>query len=234
MTPALIACSHGTSSLAGRRAIRTLIDQIGTLLPGVRIEEAFVDVQEPAVGDVVARVSESSPVIVVPLLLSTGFHTRVDIARAVAAHPDRAIAAPALGPHDLLALVLESRLAALDIDGDDAVVLAAAGSTDPAAAVDVERMAQRLAACLHAPVTVGYAAGAGTRVADAVAQARATGSRRVVAASYVLAPGYFADVLAGAGADAVTAPLAPDIRVAALAAERYRDAAALGEAPLSA
>lgn len=223
--PALVACSHGTSSEDGRRAIRALIAQLRVILPDVRVEEAFVDVQEPAVADVVARLAASGPVVVVPLLLSTGFHTRVDIARAVAPHP-RAIAAPALGPHDLLALTLEDRLRAAGMRPDDAVVLAAAGSTDPAAESDVRAVAARLSALLVAPVHVGFAAGAHPRIATAVAAAREGGAPRVIAASYVLAPGFFADVIARSGADAVSAPLAPDLRVAALAAERYATACA--------
>jgi len=216
-----VACSHGTSSPSGRLSIATLVDQVRSLAPGVRVVEAFVDVQKPAVDDVVDRWATEGPVVVIPLLLSTGFHTRVDIARAVAAHPGRAVAAPALGPHDLLALVLESRLAELGVGDDDAVVLAAAGSTDPAAEHDVTRMAERLATCIQAPVRVGFAAGARPRIGDAVATARAEGAQRVVVASYVLAPGHFADVIAASCADAVTAPLAPDLRIAAIVAERF-------------
>ncbi|MFI8594908.1 sirohydrochlorin chelatase [Microbacterium sp. NPDC078428] len=225
MTPTLIACSHGTRSHEGRQAISTLLDQVRTLVPGVRIEEAFVDVQEPAIDEVVDRAVAEGPAVVVPVLLSTGYHTRVDIARAVAAHPGRAIAAPALGPHDLLALVLESRLADADLQGGDAIVLAAAGSSDPSAAIDVQAMADRLSQCVFAPITVGFAAGAHPRIDAAVESARAAGAERVIAASYVLAPGYFADVIGRAGADAVTAPLAPDVRIAALIVERFRAAA---------
>ncbi|MGO1315861.1 MAG: sirohydrochlorin chelatase, partial [Cellulomonadaceae bacterium] len=48
---------------------------------------------------------------------------------------------------------------------------------------------------------------------------------RVVVASYLLAPGVFHDRLAGAGADVVSAPLAPDVRLAQVVLARY-DAAA--------
>jgi hypothetical protein len=48
----------------------------------------------------------------------------------------------------------------------------------------------------------------------------------VVVAAYLLAPGHFHDKLAGAGADAVTAPLLPDERIAAVLLDRYD--AALG------
>jgi sirohydrochlorin ferrochelatase len=221
--PALIACSHGTSSEDGRRAIRALVEQVRTMLPDIRVEEAFVDVQTPEVADVVAEVAASGPVVVVPVLLSTGYHTQVDIAQAVAPHP-HATASPALGPHDLLALVLEDRLAEADARAGDAIVLAAAGSSDPAAETDVRAMASRLAELLGSPVTVGFAAGAHPRIGEAVEAARAAGAERVVAASYVLAPGFFADVIAGAGADVVTSPLAPDLRIAALVAERYQAA----------
>lgn len=226
MIPTLIACSHGTSSPAGRAAIRALVDQVRALLPGVSVAEAFVDVQQPEIAEVVGRVAADGPAVVVPVLLSTGYHTRVDIARAVAAHPD-VVATPALGPHDLLALVLESRLAESGASPGDAIVLAAAGSSDPAAEVDVRAMARLLERCIAAPVSVGFAAGAHPRIDVAVDAARAAGAERVIAASYVLAPGHFADVIARAGADVASSPLAPDVRVAALVAERYRQGAAL-------
>jgi sirohydrochlorin ferrochelatase len=197
------------------------------MLPRIRVEEAYVDVQHPEVDEVVDRWAPLDSAVVVPLLLSTGFHTKVDIARAVGAHPGRALATPALGPHELLVSVLADRLAAVGLAADDAVVLAAAGSSEPAAAVAVAAVAEALGRRLGRPVTAGYAAGAGTRIDAAVAAARAAGAERVVLASYVLAPGYFADVIARAGGDAVTAPLAPDERLAAIVVDRYR--AALSE-----
>ncbi len=227
MTPTLIAWSQGASTDAGRESIRALVAQLGALLPGVRIEEAFAARHEPSLTTAVAAAVAEGPAIVVPLMLSTGVQDRADIARAVGAHPGLAFAAPALGPHDLLALVLESRVLELGIDGDDAVVLAAEGDCERDAALDVEHMASRLGLCLHAPVSVGFTTGNDRTVGDEIAYARAAGARRVVVARYVLAPGNVAEVLAVAGADAVTAPLAPDLRVAALAAQRYRDAAAL-------
>ncbi|HAQ59990.1 MAG TPA: cobalamin biosynthesis protein CbiX [Microbacterium sp.] len=230
MTATLIACSHGTRSSAGRSAISALLDQVRALVPEVRVQEAFVDVQQPEIADVVERELQravDATAVVVPVLLSAGYHTRVDIARAVEPHPGRAIAAPALGPHDLLALVLESRLAPAATSVRDAVILTAAGSSDPAAAIAVTEMARLLQRCILSPVTVAFAAGAEPRIPDAIAAARAAGARRVIAASYVLAPGHFHDVIARAGADVVTAPLVPDLRVAALIVERYRAAAAM-------
>lgn len=227
-SPRLIACSHGTRSAEGREQIAALVELVRDMVPGAQVEQAFVDVEQPEVDDVVAGAVQAGPVVVVPLLLSTGFHTKVDIARAVAPH-EHAVATGTLGPHPLLADVLADRLAALP-GGDagrrpgDRVVLAASGSTDPAACADVERMRDLLADLIPSPVTIGYAAGAEPRIPEAVAAARAAGAGRVVAASYVLAPGHFATLVAGAGADLVSAPLGADARVAEVIAERYHGA----------
>lgn len=226
MTTTLVACSHGTHSQAGRVAISALIAQVRDLLPGTPVAEAFVDVQEPAVADVVADAVGSGDAVVVPLLLSTGFHTKVDIAAAVAAFPGRAVAVPALGPHPLVTQVIADRLGRI-LAPHDAVVLAAAGSSDPAAAEDVARVATALAERLGRPVSVGFAAGSGPRITEVVDVLRASGARRVVAASYVLAPGHFADVVARAGVDAASDPLAPDVRLARLVVERFQSARAL-------
>lgn len=219
--PVLVACSHGTRSNVGRRTVLALLEQVRHELPGVTVTSAFVDVQDPRV-DVVADavVARGTEAVVVPLLLSTGHHTEVDIARAVAAHQGTARATPPLGPHPLLVDVLESRLASVGFRSDDAVVLASAGSSDPRAGRDVQEMAGLLSERLGLTVTTGAAAGPGTRIDDAVHAARRS-APRVVAASYVLAPGYFSDVIMHSGADVVTATLAPDERVARLVAERY-------------
>lgn len=216
----LIACSHGTRFQEGRDAIHALIAQVQQLLPETPIAEAFVDVQEPSIDDVVASVD--GPAVIVPLLLSAGFHTGIDIARAARTREDVVAAAP-LGPHPLLAETLVARLEEAGLRAGDHVVLAAAGSSRPEAAVHVERMRDLLAPLIPNPVTVGYAAGADPRIATAVASARAAGAERVVAASYVLAPGYFANEVAAAGADVVTAPIGPDERIAQVIAERYRE-----------
>ena len=106
---------------------------------------------------------------------------------------------------------------------DDSVVLAAAGSTDPAAAIAVESVAAGLADRLAQPVTIGYGAGAEPRVPAAVASARADTppGGRVVVASYLLAPGYFYDRVMEAGADVVASPLAPDERLVQIVLDRY-------------
>jgi sirohydrochlorin ferrochelatase len=222
--PVLVACAHGTRNPTGRRLIAELALAARRLRPGLDTTAAFVDVQPPSVVDVVATLAaQGRAAVVVPLLLSGGYHVHVDIAGAVAAHPG-AVAARPLGPDQRLVEVLADRLLAAGADPADpgtAVVLAAAGSSDPRAVADVERTASLLRRGRAGAVTCGYGSAAAPSVPDAVAAARAAGAARVVVAAYLLAPGHFADKLAAAGADAVTAPLLPDDRVAAVLLDRY-------------
>ena len=94
------------------------------------------------------------------------------------------------------------------------------------ALADVERTASTLAATTGLPVRTGYLSAAAPTVAEAVAAARATGVRPVAVASYLLAPGFFADRLGQVGADLVTAPLLPHPALADLVLRRYDEAAA--------
>jgi sirohydrochlorin ferrochelatase len=230
--PVLVACAHGTRNPTGRRLIAELALAARGLRPGLHTTAAFVDVQPPTVADVVRDLAQTgTSAVVVPLLLSGGYHVHVDIAGAVAAHP-RAVAAPPLGPDPRLVEVLHDRLVASGADPADpstAVVLAAAGSSDDRAVADVENTAALLQRTWAGPVTTGYGSAATPTVPDAVAAARHTGAGRVVVAAYLLAPGHFHDKLAGAGADVVTAPLLPDDRIAAVLLDRY-DAAVAGPA----
>lgn len=221
----LIACSHGTRDEHGRRAVRLLIEEVRRQLPGTRVVGAFVDVESPDVASVVALEAGRDRVVVVPLLLSAGFHTAVDIARAMIPFPQALQTAP-LGTHPLVAEVLAERVTdAVDARWrqDDHIVLAAAGSTNPAAAEDVEAVAVQLRALVPAPVSIGYASASTPSIADAVTRARAAGADRVIAARHVLAPGYFANIVQRAGADLITEPLASDPRIATVVADRFRD-----------
>jgi sirohydrochlorin ferrochelatase len=181
-------------------------------------------VQPPTVVDVVAELSASGrAAVVVPLLLSGGYHVHVDIAGAVAG-AEGAIAARPLGPDARLVAVLRDRLVEAGADPRDpltAVVLAAAGSSDPRSVADVEGTADLLQRDWAGAVTTGYGSAAQPTVVDAVTAARRGGAERVVVASYLLAPGHFHDKLAGVGADTVTAPLLPDERIAAVLLDRY-------------
>jgi uroporphyrin-III C-methyltransferase/precorrin-2 dehydrogenase/sirohydrochlorin ferrochelatase len=231
--PVLIGCSHGTRSRAGRDVLRSLLRRIAAQAPGA-VREAFVDVQSPDVAEVVAahaqpaeaRTRETGAVqaVVVPLLLSLGYHVRDDIGGAVTGRA--ATAAAPLGPDPRLAEVMAQRLQEAGLRDEDAVVMAGSGTRDAEGVAQVQEMARLLGQRLGREVSVGFAYAAQPPVADAVAAAReglAEGAR-VVVASYVLAPGHFHDLVSSAGADVVSAPLGDHELIAEIALERYETA----------
>lgn len=228
----LVGCSHGTADPAGRATIHAVLAGVARARPELDVREAFVDVQQPEVADVVRQALADTgpggePVVVVPLLLSAGFHVHVDVAAAV--DGTRAVAADPLGPDPRLVDLLLERLDQVGTRPRDAVVLAAAGSSDPRSAAAVGRVVAAIAERRGGDVSVGYGSGCDPRVPAAVAAARerlgrAGSRRRVVVASYLLAPGYFHDRLAEAGADAVTAPLGADRRVVQIVLDRHLEA----------
>ncbi|MFI7496624.1 sirohydrochlorin chelatase [Kocuria sp. M4R2S49] len=234
--PVLLACAHGTRSPAGRTAVQRLVDAVAAELPDVEVVPTWVDVQTP---DLVERTGQFAgrPAVVVPLLLSAGYHVYVDVAEAVAADDLHRVSA-ALGPDPALARLLARRVheacaaAGAPLGERDAVVLATAGSSDRRAVADCAAVAELLAEELGRPVTVSYLAAVRPRVAEAVSDARAglAGGGRVVVANYLLAPGYFLGLSQAAGADVDTEPLAvPEGEVPAelvnVVVSRYRSVA---------
>jgi sirohydrochlorin ferrochelatase len=186
---------------------------------------------------------------VVPLLLTAAYHSKADIpaqlAAATTARPGLdVVSAGTLGPHPLLVAALERRLREGGVAVDDAdaraatsVVLAAAGSSDPSANATIAALADRWQRERGwRAVAPAYASAAGPRLAEAVGALRdasadcGAGAGRVVVATYLLAPGYFADKIRdaalGAGASAVSGVLGAAPEVADVILDRYRAAVA--------
>lgn len=216
--PPLVVAAHGTHDPAGRRVIDDLRGAVSAARPSLAVVEAYVDedVQQPGLTDVLAGLDAAA---VVPLLLSAGYHVNVDVARAVERAGPSVRATGALGPDPVLADVLAERLHEAGAT-DEAVLLAAAGSSDRRAATDVERMAELLSQRLRRTVTAAYATASAPLIAAAVADLRAAGVR-VAVASYLLAPGHFHDRIRAVGADVVSAPLLPHPAIAELVLRRY-------------
>lgn len=218
--PALVGISHGTSSSEGRAAVRALHEAVaaavgaraasrGETAPSVRL--GHVDVEQPDVPATLEALEPGETAVVVPLLLSAGYHVHVDLTEAIAdaaGSGRRVVLAGALGPDDRLAAVLARRLAEAGVRDEDSVVLSVAGSSDGRAVRDCRDMADRLAAASARDIRLGFLSAAEPLLPGAVAAARADApGARVVVASYLLAPGYFQDLAERAGADVVTRPL---------------------------
>jgi sirohydrochlorin ferrochelatase len=193
----------------------------------------------PSLGQVLSRIAVgdggTGDVVLVPLLLTEAYHAKADIpsqaAAASARFPGlRVRQAPALGPHPLLLAALERRLAEAygGPRAQTGVVLAAAGSSDPAANASIAAFAALWQATGGwRRVVPAYASAASPSPAEAVRALSSEGGP-VVVATYLLAPGYFSDKIATtAGAAAISAPLGAAPEVADVVAQRYLQAISL-------
>lgn len=191
MHPTLLAVSHGTSDAAGASAIAELVALVDRALPDVDVQAAFVDVQQPDAADTVPAIE--GPVVIVPLLLSSGFHVHHDL-HGIAAKKTDAVVADPLGPDPRLADVLAERLAGVPGDGHPAastspVILAVAGSRDPRSLTDAEVMAHLLEQRLGRPIELAYLA---ARKPDLRTALIAHPDAPI--ATYLLARGFFFDL----------------------------------------
>jgi sirohydrochlorin ferrochelatase len=242
--PPLVAIAHGSRD---PRAGATITELLGVAreraaghgLAGLDIKAAFLDHAPPAPAQVLSALGDG-PVVVLPLLLTAAYHSGTDIPglldEAQAALPALRIryGAP-LGPHPGLLRALERRLAEAGVDlaqaGRTAVVLASAGSSHPAANAVISRLAADWQASRGwLAVRPAYASAASPTPEQAVAELIRGGARTVVVASYLLAPGRFADrvrdAALAAGAAAASAPLGAAPEVADVLLTRYREALA--------
>jgi sirohydrochlorin ferrochelatase len=226
----------------------------GLSLPEVRA--AYLGHAAPSLPQVMGAIGRAR-VTVLPLLLTAAYHSKTDIPRVLARlsgeFPRLQVSYGAtLGPHPLLLSALERRLAEADPLGpadparraQTGVVLAAAGSTDPEANATITRLAAQwqaqagwfavrpasAAATPGLPIPVAQAAqasGAPTP-AEAVTGLLRAGARRVLVATYLLAPGLFADRIRAtalaAGAAAVSPALGASPEVAEVLLDRYQEA----------
>jgi sirohydrochlorin ferrochelatase len=168
VTPSLILA--GARSEEWESVMDSLADRVRRARPGRRVELGFLETSAPSLADALSSVP--GPVVVVPLLLAGGYHVHIDLPAVVARTRPDARVARQLGPHPLLTAALARRLASAGLRACDAVVLGAAGSSDPAAVEDVRAAARLLSVRLSRPVTAAFASGTGPNVAEVLDRVR--------------------------------------------------------------
>ncbi|MEV0962220.1 sirohydrochlorin chelatase [Streptomyces sp. NPDC049910] len=225
--PVLVAVAHGSRDPRALRTVNRLLDRVRELRPGADVRLGHIELDTPLLPDTLAGLRGREAVLV-PLLLGRGFHVGHDIPAAVAAAGVCARLAPPLGPHPLLVEALHDRL--VEAGWRDAetgvrgagVVLAAAGSRDPASAADARRTAALLTERLGGvPVVPAYASATSPTVPEALRALAARGRHRVALASYFTAPGRFATASRSAAPWVAAAPLGDHPALARLVLHRY-------------
>jgi sirohydrochlorin ferrochelatase len=244
--PPLIAAAHGSADPRAAAMVTELMALVRARasrlgLHGLQVRAAYLGHALPSVPDALEALygdGRGRAAVVLPLLLTEAYHSDTDLPavlrEAGRRRPGLSLRyGRPLGPHPGLLRALERRLAEAGgpaTPADTAVVLAAAGSSRPAANAAVARAAQAWQSARGwRAVVPSYASAASPTPAQAVAALRRAGAPRVAVASYLLAPGVFADHVReqslAAGARAVSSPLGAAPEVADIVIERYLQAA---------
>ena len=233
--PALVALAHGSRDSRSAASITALVDAVRSMRPDLKVERAFLDLSKPSLDTVIDRLSRKhEEIVVVPLLLTEAYHAKVDVPSAIAAaqarHPEvRIRATPILGLEarflEVLDLRMREALASARARELDALVLAAAGSSDPLANQSVARLARLWGSHHKLPVTAAFASTSPPATGEAVRAFRKEGRRHIAVASLFLAPGFLPDRAAElaleAGAVAVSEPLGAHSEIARTVLARY-------------
>jgi sirohydrochlorin ferrochelatase len=221
---AVVLLSHGSPDARSSAAAHELARR-ATRESGAAVVAAFLQHDQP---DLTARCRQladagHSDVVVVPMLITPAFHARVDVPAAVddavTSTGLRVALADPVGTDPLLIDALHRQLPS------GPVVLAAAGTGDPAAKQRLEAAAATWAERRSAPVVVGYASQTTPAVTAAIAALESATGSEVAVASFVLYPGVLPDrIVAAAAGRHVTSPLAATPEVISLIRERVREA----------
>jgi sirohydrochlorin ferrochelatase len=239
--PVLVAVAHGSQDPRASATVGELMSVVaeraarrGLRAPDLRT--AYLGHAPPSLPQVMSTIEAGRRVRVLPLLLTAAYHSKADIprllTRVASEFPRLQVSyGETLGPHPRLLNALERRLAESDPGGGRArtgVVLAAAGSSDPAANATIARLAaQWQDRAGWFAVRPAYASAADPSPAAAVTGLLEAGAPRVVVATYLLAPGFFADRIRtsslAAGASAVSPALGACTELADVLLDRFAE-----------
>lgn len=234
--PALVVLACGTADAHAARTVREIVATTKRMRPDLRISAAFVGGPKPgleqAVEALAARGHEE--VVVVPLQVAGTDQAELEVLTAVdsaaRSNPATRVRASApVGADPGLLTVLDERLRAAlrtaRVRELDAVVLAAAGSTDTRVTASISRIARLWSGHHHVPTSIAFANAAPPSTGEAIREWRRQGKRHIAVGSLFITSGPHADRAAElaleAGACAVSAPLGAHEELSRLIVARY-------------
>lgn len=217
--PPLVAVAHGSRDSRAKANVRKLLELIRQRRPGLRVSDAYVELTEPSFSCLTQQLNQ--PPVVIPLLLSRGYHLYHDVYKI--AEANGFAVSRALGPDELLIEVMENRLVEAGMPRGIPTILAAAGSLDSEGISDVTRTAALLQKRLGASVTPAFIGTSFPNVAQAIELLNTNGNCAV--ATYLLSPGRFSTSLSSSRAKWIAKPLGSHPLVVDLILRRYDEAA---------
>jgi sirohydrochlorin ferrochelatase len=219
--PPVILAFRGSPHPDAARSAADVVRAVALALPDTRVRSAFLHSGAPGLRGALAKEAGLGhrAAVVVPMLLTDGYHARVRIPAEITAAtsaglPLRVHLAAVLGPtgerheqearHRVASILLRlAEEAAAGVSGRhsaapvwdrlnrrvDAIVLAAAGSRATRARDAVEQVAAAMHAASGVPCAAAYLMGGQPDIAEAVSALRGRGARHVAVATYLLTRG---------------------------------------------
>ncbi|WP_298445246.1 sirohydrochlorin chelatase [Gordonia sp. (in: high G+C Gram-positive bacteria)] len=195
--PVLLLAAHGSRDVRFAATARRVAVAATTALPGVRVELAYLDLNEPLLPDALDALT--GDVTVVPLLFGDGYHSKTDLPeildRAAARNPRlRPHQTPVIGVHSPVPALID-RLAEAGLRAPstrDGVLMYAVGSSDAGSDASVRARGRELSRALGVPVETVFATRLGpdgAAVREAVARLRGAGASRIAASPLFLSAG---------------------------------------------
>lgn len=242
----LVLAGHGTRDRAGIVECLALADRVRSLLPGVRVEAAFVELTPPTIESALASVLDDGAdgVVVVPLMIGAGGHVRADIPEAIEAGRHgygqaRVVCSRHLGaPAPMVSAALqriERARGDWDVSEVGLVVVGRGCSVTDANAdhVRLTRLLQESGGYAHA--TPAFIQVTLPSVAEALDMAHAVGHRKLVVMPHYLFPGRLTTWVRDAASEwaldhphahvRVADPIGDSPELAGLVVTRYRESA---------
>lgn len=237
----LILVAHGSRDPRSADHIRRLTDRVRRLAPAMTVQAAFLELSSPSLEEVLEDVylRGGRQIVLVPLLLGSAYHAKVDLPSRLAAAEARLPGLSAemtnvLGGDDALLQTMEGR--GRELPGCDGYVVMATGSSNHQANATVQHTAAALAARTGRPVEAGFVTAAPC-IGHAVTHLEHRDVTCVGVLPWFLAPGLLLDKGAAAAVAAVSEaglafggvarPLADDDGVARLVLHRVASAIAV-------
>lgn len=227
----LLLTAHGSRDPRSAANTHAIAGHLRRVAPEVDVRVAFCEHSAPNLRGAVNDVPPDA--VVVPFLLTSAYHARIDIPAIIAESGISVQQAAALGEDDRLLHVLGERLTPLGVSRFDpglGVVVVAVGSSNTAANARTARVADRLAhGTRWAGAEMAFATGPTPSVPEAAARLRERGATRLVIAPWFLAHGRITDRVADYAYRAgipMAEPLGAHRLVAATVLDRFEAALA--------
>ncbi|BBY04779.1 ferrochelatase [Mycobacterium noviomagense] len=186
----LVLAAHGSADPRSAANARAVAGQLRRMRSELDVRVGFCELNSPRLVDVL-----TPGALVAPLLLADAYHARIDIPRQIAGVAG-VRQAEVLGEDGRLVSVLRERLSAAGVsrlDSELGVIVVAIGSSHADANARTASVAPRLAVGTRwAGATTAFATSPQT-LAEAAAELRRRGARRLVIAPWFLAPGRLTD-----------------------------------------